>query len=111
MNESSCNAMEIPQIIGGIIWGISMALQEDSFMDHNFGRFMNHNLAEYHVPVNADIHAIDVIFVEEKDVEINPLGVKGGGEIGIVGTPAAIATPVYHPTGNRVRYLPSASTS
>ena len=74
--------------------------------DHRFGRFMTHNLADYHVPVNADVHAIDVIFVEEKDDEINPLGVKGVGEIGIVGTAAAIANAVYHATGKRVRDLP-----
>jgi xanthine dehydrogenase YagR molybdenum-binding subunit len=67
---------------------------------------MNHSLAEYHVPVNADIHDIDVIFVEEKDELINPLGVKGVGEIGIVGTAAAIANAVFHATGKRVRDLP-----
>jgi xanthine dehydrogenase YagR molybdenum-binding subunit len=74
--------------------------------DHRFGRFMNHNLADYHVPVNADVHACDVIFVEGHDDEINPLGVKGVGEIGIVGTAAAIANAVYHATGKRVRDLP-----
>src|SRR5262249_48776618 len=68
--------------------------------------FMSHNLADYHVPVNADVHAIDVIFVEEKDDEINPLGVKGVGEIGIVGIAAAVANAVYHATGKRVRDLP-----
>jgi xanthine dehydrogenase YagR molybdenum-binding subunit len=67
---------------------------------------MNHNFAEYHVPVNADVHAIDVIFVDEKDELINPLGVKGVGEIGIVGTAAAIANAVFHATGKRVRDLP-----
>ena len=67
---------------------------------------MNHNLAEYHVPVNADIHDIDVIFVDEQDDKINPLGVKGLGEIGIVGTAAAIANAVYHATGKRIRDLP-----
>jgi xanthine dehydrogenase YagR molybdenum-binding subunit len=67
---------------------------------------MNHSLAEYHVPVNADIHDIDVIFVEEKDDIINPLGVKGVGEIGIVGTAAAIANAIFHATGKRVRDLP-----
>ena len=71
-----------------------------------FGRFMTHNLADYHVPANADVHAIDVIFVDEKDDEINPLGVKGVGEIGIVGTAAAIANAIYHATGKRVRDLP-----
>src|SRR5215469_16619556 len=66
----------------------------------------SHNLADYHVPVSADVHAIDVIFVDEKDDEINPLGVKGVGEIGIVGTAAAIANAVFHATGKRVRDLP-----
>ncbi|RDC62794.1 xanthine dehydrogenase family protein molybdopterin-binding subunit [Adhaeribacter pallidiroseus] len=94
------------QIIGGIVWGIGMALEEESVMDHNFGRFMNHDLAEYHVPVNADIHDLDVIFVEEHDAIVNPIGAKGLGEIGIVGTAAAIANAIYHATGKRVRDLP-----
>jgi len=94
------------QIIGGIVWGIGVALEEESVMDQNFGRFINHNLAEYHVPVNADIREIDVIFVEENDSIVNPLGAKGLGEIGIVGVAAAIANAVFHATGKRVRDLP-----
>ncbi len=94
------------QILGAVVGGIGMALQEETLTDHRFGRFMTHNLADYHVPVNADVHAIDGIFVEEKDEEINPLGIKGVGEIGIVGTAAAIANAVYHATGTRVRDLP-----
>jgi xanthine dehydrogenase YagR molybdenum-binding subunit len=94
------------QILGAVVGGIGMALHEETLTDHRFGRFMTHNLADYHVPVNADVHAIDVIFVEEKDDEINPLGIKGVGEIGIVGTAAAIANAVYHATGKRVRDLP-----
>src|SRR6516164_9310220 len=94
------------QILGGVVWGIGMALHEETSTDHQFGRFMNHSLGEYHVPVNADVHAVDVILVEEKDDEINPLGVKGVGEIGIVGTAAAVANAVYHATGKRVRDLP-----
>jgi len=94
------------QIMGGIVWGIGMALQEESVMDQNFGRFMNHNLAEYHVPVNADVHAIDVIFVEENDTIVNPLGVKGVGEPGIISVAAAIGNAVFHATGCRVRRLP-----
>jgi xanthine dehydrogenase YagR molybdenum-binding subunit len=94
------------QILGAVVGGIGMALHEETATDHRFGRFMTHNLADYHVPVNADVHAIDVIFVEEKDDEINALGVKGVGEIGIVGTAAAIANAVYHATGKRVRDLP-----
>ena len=94
------------QILGAVVGGIGMALHEETVTDHRFGRFMSHNLADYHVPVNADVHAIDVIFVEEKDDEINPLGVKGVGEIGIVGVAAAVANAVYHATGKRVRDLP-----
>ena len=94
------------QIMGGIVWGIGMALEEESVIDQKFGRFMNHNLAEYHVPVNADVHDIDVIFVDERDSIVNPLGVKGLGELGIVGTAAAIANAVFHAAGIRVRQLP-----
>ena len=85
---------------------MSMALTEESLQDHNLGRFMNHNLAEYHVPVNADVHDIDVIFVQEDNDKGNPLGVKGLGEIGICGTAAAIANAVFHATGKRIRSLP-----
>jgi xanthine dehydrogenase YagR molybdenum-binding subunit len=94
------------QIMGGIVWGIGMALEEESVMDQNFGRFINHNLAEYHVPVNADVHDIDVVFVEENDTIVNPLGVKGLGEPGVVGVAAAIANAIFHATGYRVRDLP-----
>jgi xanthine dehydrogenase YagR molybdenum-binding subunit len=94
------------QILGAVVGGIGMALHEETLTDHRFGRFMNHNLADYHVPVNADVYAIDVIFVDEKDDEINPLGIKGVGEIGIVGTAAAIANAIYHATGKRIRDLP-----
>jgi xanthine dehydrogenase YagR molybdenum-binding subunit len=94
------------QVLGGVVWGIGMALQEESVIDHTFGRFINHNFAEYHVPVNADIHDIDVIFVEEHDDVVNPLGAKGLGEIGLVGVAAAIANAVFHATGKRIRVLP-----
>ncbi|RAJ94473.1 xanthine dehydrogenase YagR molybdenum-binding subunit [Larkinella arboricola] len=94
------------QIVGGMVWGISKALEEESVMDHQFGRFMNHNLSEYHVAVHADIRELDVIFVEENDTIVNPLGVKGLGEIGIVGMPAAVANAIFHATGKRVRSLP-----
>ena len=94
------------QIMGSVVWGIGMALHEETLYDHRFGRIMNANIAEYHVPVNADIHDIEVIFVEEPDALINPLGIKGLGEIGIVGVAAAIANAVYHATGTRVRDLP-----
>ncbi|UYZ63766.1 xanthine dehydrogenase family protein molybdopterin-binding subunit [Hymenobacter weizhouensis] len=94
------------QVLGSIVWGISMALMEETVMDHAFGRYMNHNYAEYHIPVNADIHDIDVVFVEEQDDIVNPLGVKGIGEIGLLGVAAAITNAVYHATGKRVRELP-----
>jgi xanthine dehydrogenase YagR molybdenum-binding subunit len=94
------------QIIGGVVWGIGMALHEETLVDHKFGRIMNANIAEYHVPVNADVHDINVIFVDEPDDTINPLGIKGLGEIGIVGVAAAIANAIYHATGKRVRDLP-----
>ena len=94
------------QIIGGVVWGISMALEEETMPDHNLGRFMNHNLAEYHVAVNADIRDIDVIFVDEHDDKVSPIGVKGLGEIGIVGTAAAIGNAIHHATGKRIRELP-----
>ena len=94
------------QILGAVVGGIGMALHEETLVDHALGRPMNHSLAEYHVPAHADVHAIDVIFVEEKDAVVNALGVKGLGEIGIVGTAAAIANAVHHATGKRVRDLP-----
>jgi xanthine dehydrogenase YagR molybdenum-binding subunit len=94
------------QIMGGVVWGIGMALHEETLFDHRFGRIMNANIAEYHVPVNADVQDIKVIFVDESDAIINPLGIKGLGEIGIVGVAAAIANAIYHATGKRVRDLP-----
>lgn len=94
------------QIIGGVVWGIGMALHEETLIDHRFGRVTNANIAEYHIPVNADVHDIEVIFVNEPDETINPLGIKGLGEIGIVGVAAAIANAIYHATGKRVRDLP-----
>jgi xanthine dehydrogenase YagR molybdenum-binding subunit len=94
------------QIMGGVVWGIGMALHEETLIDHKFGRIMNANIAEYHVPVNADVRDIQVIFVDEPDDIVNPLGIKGLGEIGIVGVAAAIANAIYHATGKRVRDLP-----
>ena len=94
------------QILGSVVMGIGMALHEEALTDHRFGRIMNANFAEYHVPVHADVHDIDVIFVDERDEIINPLGIKGVGEIGIVGVAAAIANAVYHATGKRIRDLP-----
>lgn len=94
------------QEIGGVVWGIGMALQEATEIDHRYGRIMNPNLQHYHVPVNADVHEIETIFVEEEDTIVNPLGVKGMGELGMVGIPAAIANAVFHATGRRIRDLP-----
>src|SRR5882724_7300793 len=94
------------QIMGSVVWGIGMAFHEETLVDHHFGRVMNANIAEYHVPVNADVHDIKVIFVDELDNIVNPLGIKGVGEIGIVGVAAAIANAIYHATGKRVRDLP-----
>ena len=94
------------QIMGAVVWGIGMALHEETLIDHDLGRIMNANIAEYHVPVNADVHDIEVIFVDEPDALVNPLGIKGVGEIGIVGVAAAIANAIHHATGKRVRDLP-----
>jgi xanthine dehydrogenase YagR molybdenum-binding subunit len=94
------------QVLGAVVMGIGMALHEETAMDHRLGRFMTHNFADYHIPVNADIADIDVIFVDEHDPEVSPLGVKGVGEIGIVGTAAAVANAIFHATGKRVRSLP-----
>ena len=94
------------QVVGSVVGGIGMALHEETLIDHRLGRIMNANIAEYHVPVHADVPDIQAIFVDEPDNIINPLGVKGVGEIGIVGVAAAIANAVYHATGKRVRDLP-----
>ena len=94
------------QILGGVVMALGSALEEETFTDHALGRFMNHNFAEYHIPVNADVKEVDVIFVDETDDLASSIGVKGLGEIGIVGTGAAIANAVFHATGVRVRDLP-----
>jgi len=94
------------QLMGGIVWGIGLALFEETLIDKREGRAVNGNLAEYHVPTNADIQAIDVQIVDEDDPHVNPLGAKGIGEIGITGVGAAIANAVFHATGRRVRDLP-----
>ena len=94
------------QIMAAIVWGVSMALEEESVLDHKLGRFMNHNYAEYHISVNADIHDIDVIFLPEHDDVVNPLGGKGLGEIGLVGVAPAIGNAIFHATGKRLRDMP-----
>jgi xanthine dehydrogenase YagR molybdenum-binding subunit len=94
------------QIMGGIVWGVSMALLEQTVHDPVRGHVVNDNLADYLVPVNRDIPQIDCFFVDEPDHVVNPLGVKGIGEIGITGVAAAISNAVYHATGRRIRDLP-----
>lgn len=94
------------QLMGGIVWGLGMALMEKTEMDWRTGRAVNANLADYHVPVNADVGTIDITVVDEQDAHINALGAKGIGEIGITGVAAAVANAVYHATGKRFRDLP-----
>jgi xanthine dehydrogenase YagR molybdenum-binding subunit len=94
------------QIMGGVVMGIGMALHEETITDPRSGRIVNANLGEYHVPVNADIPAIEPYFVEENDPHVNPIGAKGIGEIGITGVAAAVTNAVYHATGKRIRDLP-----
>lgn len=94
------------QLMGAVVFGLGMTLMEHTVSDPRSGRIVNANLAEYHVPVNADVGEIDVSVVDERDPHVNPLGVKGIGEIGIVGVAAAVANAVYHATGKRIRELP-----
>jgi xanthine dehydrogenase YagR molybdenum-binding subunit len=94
------------QFIGGMIWGISLALYEGDAYDPRLVRIVNNNLAEYHVPTNADVGTIDVAWVEDPDLHVSPMGAKGIGEIGITGSAAAVANAIYHATGKRVRDVP-----
>jgi xanthine dehydrogenase YagR molybdenum-binding subunit len=94
------------QFVGGMTMGLGMALHEESLVDGRFGHVVNHDFAEYHIPTNADVGEIDVAWIDEEDPHVNPMGSKGIGEIGIVGSPAAVANAVYHATGVRVRDLP-----
>jgi xanthine dehydrogenase YagR molybdenum-binding subunit len=94
------------QLMGGMIWGIGAALEEKTEIDPVAARYVNDNIAEYLVPVNADVSQVDVLMMPEHDDQVNPLGIKGIGEIGIVGMNAAIANAVFHATGRRVRELP-----
>lgn len=94
------------QLLGGMIWGVSSALHEETEVDPRHARYVNNDLAEYLLPVNADINELQVIMVPEVDTEVNPAGVKGLGELGNVGTAAAISNAVFHATGKRVRELP-----
>jgi xanthine dehydrogenase YagR molybdenum-binding subunit len=94
------------QLYGGMIWGVSFALHEQAIMDPRSGRAMNTNLAEYHIPVNADVSSLEAVLVEEHDPHVNALGIKGVGEIGITGSAGAVANAVWHATGVRVRKFP-----
>jgi xanthine dehydrogenase YagR molybdenum-binding subunit len=94
------------QYMGGMIWGISAALHEETEIDRKAARYINDNIAEYLMPVNADVPSIEVIMVPEQDSQVNPMGIKGIGEIGIVGMNAAISNAVWHATGRRIRDLP-----
>jgi xanthine dehydrogenase YagR molybdenum-binding subunit len=94
------------QLMGGIVWGVSMAIHEESHLDNLNGRYVNANLAEYHVPVNADIGTIDVTVLDIPDTKFNPLGARGIGEIGITGAAAAVGNAIFHATGKRVRDFP-----
>ncbi|GAB4024784.1 xanthine dehydrogenase family protein molybdopterin-binding subunit [Spirosoma koreense] len=94
------------QMIGGVTGGIGMALTEEAVIDHRFGRFVNNNLADYHVPVHADVPAIETIFIDKPDPHINPMGAKGMGEIALIGFAGAVANAVFNATGKRIRELP-----
>ena len=94
------------QLLGGMIWGVSFALYEAAVLDRHSGRVMNANLADYHLPVNADLPSIEALTVEEEDPHVNALGIKGVGEIGITGSAGAVANAVWHATGMRVRRFP-----
>jgi xanthine dehydrogenase YagR molybdenum-binding subunit len=89
-----------------MVFGIGMAMMEETHVDRRSGRIVNADLAEYHVPVNADVPAIEVIFVDEEDKLVNPLGIKGIGEIGITGIVASLGNAIYNATGVRVRDIP-----
>jgi xanthine dehydrogenase YagR molybdenum-binding subunit len=94
------------QITGGCIWGIGMALHEESILDPRRGNFVTRSFADYHIPSNLDIGAIETIFINEEDTKSNKLGIKGIGEVGIVGVAAAVANAIFNATGKRVRELP-----
>jgi len=94
------------QIIGGVVWGIGMALTEEGVLDHRYGKYVNANLGDYHVATHADVPQVEVIFIDKKDPVTNPMGTKGIGEVGIVGVAAAVANAVFNATGIRVRDLP-----
>ncbi|WIM99309.1 xanthine dehydrogenase family protein molybdopterin-binding subunit [Actinoplanes oblitus] len=95
------------QFVGGMIMGMGMALHEESVLDPAVGTWVNHDLAEYHIPTHADVEWIDAAWLDTPDDDLNPLGARGIGEIGIVGSPAAILNAIWHATGTRIRHLPA----
>jgi xanthine dehydrogenase YagR molybdenum-binding subunit len=94
------------QIIGGVVWGIGMALTEESILDNRYGNFVTRSFADYHVPANLDIKTIETLFIDEEDKIPNKMGIKGIGEVGIVGVAAAVVNAVFNATGKRFRSLP-----
>jgi xanthine dehydrogenase YagR molybdenum-binding subunit len=94
------------QLVGGMTMGLSMALLEESLLDPRFGSRVNHDLAGYHVAACADVEDVEAVWLDEEDDHLNPMGAKGIGELGIVGTAAAVANAVYNATGVRIRSLP-----
>jgi len=94
------------ELLGGMIWGISFALHEQAIIDHRSGRVLNGNLADYHVPVNADVPSMEALTIDEYDPHVNALGIKGVGEIGITGSAGAVANAVWHASGIRPRRFP-----
>ena len=102
LNEKTARS----QCLGGMTFGIGAALTEDLIHDSRTGQVVNHDLAEYHVPVNADVPQLEVVFLEERDIHANPIHAKGIGELGICGAGAAIANAVYNATGIRARDFP-----
>ncbi|WP_461140789.1 molybdopterin cofactor-binding domain-containing protein [Spirosoma pomorum] len=94
------------QMIGGVAGGIGMALTEEAVIDHRFGRYVNNNLADYHVAVSADVPHTETIVIDKPDPYINPMGAKGMGEIALIGFAAAVSNAVFNATGQRIRDLP-----
>ncbi|RZL64686.1 MAG: xanthine dehydrogenase family protein molybdopterin-binding subunit, partial [Pedobacter sp.] len=94
------------QMVGGAVGGIGMALTEEALLDNRYGKYVNNNFADYHVPVHADVPEIDVIFIDKPDYIVNPMGAKGMGEIALIGFAGAVANAVFNATGKRIRSLP-----
>ena len=93
-------------VYGSVVWGTGISLMEEGVVDHRYGRYINNDLTNYHVPVNADVPDVQVLFTDKPDPIIDPMGAKGLGEIGLIGFTAAVANAVFNATGRRVRELP-----